>query len=142
MHSSRFTETASLMVLEAQILCMHFESMMCCPYGGQVPVALIYGPIGLGKSMAAEAAQSMLGLPKVYRPSKITDVFATKFATQTTLGFVIEDPSDPAQIAEKILIYFEKGTYSSSSSSLSPRCTFMTTMNANCISSLSRMHKR
>ena len=133
---------AALMVLGSQILCTHYDAVMACEYGGQVPVTIIFGQVGLGKSKAVEAAQSMMGLPKIYRPSKITDVFATRFATQTTLGYVIEDPSDPGQIAEKILVNFEKGTYLSSSSSLNPRCTFMTTMNMNCIASLSNMHKR
>lgn len=114
---------------------------MDCKYGGQVPVALIFGQVGLGKSLAILAAQSMLGLPKTYRPSKITDVYATKFATQTTLGFVIDDPSDAGHIAENILVNFEKGTCLSSTSSLSPRCTFMATMNMNCITSLASMHE-
>ena len=75
---------------------------MDCPVGGQVPATIAFGDTGIGKSLCAEAAQSMLGFPSQYRPSKITDVQATKFATQTTLGFVIDNPSDPNGIAERI----------------------------------------
>ena len=134
---------AALMTLGSQVLCTNYEAVMECEYGDQVPVTILFGEVGLGKSKAAEAAQSMLGLPSVYRPSKITDVSATKFATQTTLGlgFVIDDPSDPGQIAEKILVYFERGSCSSSFSTLKQRCTFNTTMNMHCIESLTNMHK-
>ena len=134
--------SAALLMLGSQVLCTHYEGIMECPIGGQVPATIAYGDIGLGKSLCAEAAQSMLGLPSQYRPSKITDTQATKFATQTTLGFVIDDPSDANEIAEKYLVYFEKGTRSSSSSTMEPKCTFITTMNMKCFESLARMPKR
>ena len=52
------------MVLGSQVLCIHYEAVMDCKYGGQVPVALIFSQVGLGKFMAVLAAQSMLGLQK------------------------------------------------------------------------------
>lgn len=133
---------AALLMLGSQVLCTHYDGIMKCPLGGKVPAAIAYGDVGLGKSLCAEAAQSMLGLPNQYRPSKITDAQATKFSTQTTLGFVIDDPTDANEIAEKYLVYFEKGARSSSSSTMEPKCTFITTMNLNCLESLARMPKR
>ena len=134
--------SASLLLLGSQLLCTHYGGIMDCPVGGQVPATIAFGEVGLGKSQCAQAAQSMLRLPSQYRPSKITDAQATKFATQTTLGFVIDDPSDASEIAEKYLVYFEKGMRASSASTAEPKCTFITTMNMNCLESLARMPKR
>lgn len=141
-HVQQENFSASLFLLGSQVLCTHYGGIMDCPVGGQVPATIAFGEVGLGKSQCAEAAQSMLGLPSRYRPSKITDAQATKFATQTTLGFVIDDPSDASEIAEKYLIYFEKGMRASSASTIEPKCTFITTMNMNCLESLARMPKR
>ena len=83
--------SASLFLLGSQVLCTHYGGIMDCPVGGQVPATIAFGEVGLGKPQCAEATQSMMGLTSQYRPSKITDAQATKFATQTTLGFVIDD---------------------------------------------------
>ena len=96
----------------------------------------------LGKSRAVQAAQSMLGLPKSYHPSKITDTQGIKLASQMTLDFAIEDPSKTSDVAEKILIFFEKGSMVSHAGTYEPMCTFLMTMNLECMDSLASLPNR
>lgn len=119
---------------------MHYEKIFSI--AGQVPATLAFGKISMGKTKAAEAAHSLLGLPKNFRVSKITDKQAARLTAQCTLGFVIDDPSSPAEFAEKVLIHFEKGVLTSCASSYQPRCTFMVTLNMECIEAFASMPKR
>lgn len=114
---------AALMMLGAQVLCCHYERIIT--KAGQVPAVVAFGDVSLGKSKATEAAQSLLGLPRSYRPSKITDTQGIKLASQTTMGYMIDDPSDVNDVAEKILVYFEKGSYVSRAGTYEPKCTFL-----------------
>lgn len=100
-------------------------------------MALGFGNISLGKS---KAAQAMLGLSKEFRITKVTDKQAMRIATQSTLGFSIDDPS-PLEFAEKVLIYFERGALTSCASSFRPRCTFMVTLNMECLEAFACMPK-
>ena len=63
------------------MLSMHYEKK-----SGGVPVTIAYGKVSLGKTQAAEAAQSVLGLSKKFRLAKVTDKQAAKLATQSTLA--------------------------------------------------------
>ena len=130
----------TLYLLGAQILCCQYESIFS--KAGQVPATIAFGSISLGKSTGAEAAQSLLGLPKLYRPAKITDAQGVKLASNTTMGYVIEDPSDVADVAEKILTYFEKGSVVTRAGTYEPRCTFLMTMNLECLNTLAQLPKR
>lgn len=108
----------------------------------QVPVAVAYGNVSLGKSKAVEAAQAMIGLSKDFRITKITDRQAMRISSQSTLGFTIDDPSSPIEFAEKVLIYFEKGALTSCTTSYQPRCTFTVTLNNECLEAFAAMPKR
>ncbi len=102
-------------------------------------MALAYGNISLGKS---EAARAMLGLSNEFRITKVTDRQALRIASQSTLGFTIDDPSSPQEFAEKVLIHFERGALSSCTSSYQPRCTFTVTLNMECLEAFASMPKR
>lgn len=131
---------AALMVLGAQMLSIHYESIYSI--AGQVPATLAFGRVSLGKTKAAEAAQSLLGLCKNFRVSKITDKQAARLTSMSTLGFLIDDPSSPTEFCEKVLTHFEKGVITSCAASYEPRCTFMATLNMNCLEALADMPKR
>lgn len=131
---------AALLLLGAQVMSMFYEQILAI--AGQVPATLAFGKVCLGKTKAAEAAQSILGLCKGFRPSKITDKHATRLSVLSTLGFLIDDPSMPSEFCEKILLHFDKGLSSSCASSYEPRCTFTTTLNMKCFEAFAALPKR
>jgi len=131
---------AALLVLGAQMLCAHYEKIHAI--AGQVPATLVYGNISLGKTKAVEAAQSIFGMCSKFRMSKTTDKQATRLASQSSLGFLLDDPSNPGEFSEKVLIHFEKGHVMSCVASYQPRCTFMATLNMECFKLFSAMPKR
>ena len=98
---------ASLLMLGAGLLALHYESLQDC--GHKVPAAIAIGNVSLGKSLSAEAALSLLGVHETNKTKLITDTQALRTSTITTLGLIIDDPSQPSEIAEKLLIYFDRG---------------------------------
>lgn len=139
-HVYRQNFPAALLMMGAQMMCMHYEHIH--ELAGQVPVSLAFGPVSLGKSLAATAAQSIIGLSGKYRMAKISDRQALRIASKSTLGFLLDDPSSPSEFAEKVLLHFEKGIQTSCSATYQPRCTFMATLNLNCIEAFAAMPKR
>ena len=127
-------------MLGAQMMCMNYEKIL--KIAKQVPATIAYGEVGLGKSQAAYAAQSLLGLSKKFRVTKITDKQTARLASRSSLGFVIDDPSSPSEFAEKVLLHFEQGSSDSCSADYEPRCTFMVTLNMECLEAFTRMPKR
>ena len=71
----------------------------------------------------------MLGVHEAKKTKLITDTQALKTTNMTTLGLIIEDPSQPTEIAEKLLIYFERGSKITATASERPKTTFLTSMN-------------
>lgn len=137
-HQQNFA--ATLMVLGGQLLCTHYQKIysIC----GQVPVTLIYGEVSLGKTRAAEAAHSLLGINKKFKVNKITDKQASRLAALSTLGLIIDDPTTATEFNEKVLTYFNKGLVTSCSGTYEPRCTFMATLNMECMREFAEMPKR
>ena len=131
---------AALLLLGAQALSTHYEQIY--DIAGQVPATLAFGGVSLGKTKATEAAQSILGLSKTFRPTKITDKQATRLSSLSTLGFVIDDPSMPNEFCEKVLAHFEKGMIMSCAASYQPRCTFTVTLNMKCFETFAALPKR
>lgn len=131
---------AALLMIGAQMLCMHYEHIY--ELAGQVPASLAFGHVSLGKSCAASAAQSIIGLSSKYRIAKISDRQASKVASLSTLGFLLDDPSSPSEFAEKVLLHFEKGIQTTCAATYQPRCTFMVTMNMDCMEAFASMPKR
>lgn len=103
---------------------------------------LAYGNVNLGKSKAAEAAQAMLGLSSEFTLKKTTDKQAVRVASMSTLGFLIDDPSSPSEFSEKVLIHFGKGALTSCTSSYKPRCSFIATLNNECLEDFASLPKR
>lgn len=75
---------AALLLLGAQMLSVHYDSIYAI--AKQVPVTLAFGNVSLGKTRAAEAAHSILGLSKLFRISKITDKQANRLSCLSTQG--------------------------------------------------------
>ena len=90
----------------------------------------------------AEAALSLVGMHKVSKVKSITDSQAVCYGSVTTLGMIIDDPSHPNKVTEKILYHFDQGARATSSSSVTPRTTFITSMNNTCLQALADMDAR
>ena len=137
-HAQNFP--AALLLLGAQMLSVHYDAIFMIDK--QVPATLAFGNISLGKTRAAEAAHSILGLAKTFRVNKITDKQANRLVSLSTLGFLLDDPSSPGEFAEKVLIHFAKGSDSSCSAYYEPKCTFTATLNMKCFEAFAAMPKR
>ncbi len=131
---------AALLLLGAGVLALHYESIY--DQGGKVPAAIACGDVSLGKSSATEAALSLLGVHETNKVKSATDIQVLKSATKTTLGFIIDDPTKAAEIAEKLLYNFEKGARVTRNSKDAPRTTFLTSMNSRCLQKLADMDAR
>lgn len=127
---------ASLLVLGAEILCLHYELLI--EMANQVPVTIVFGDVGLGKSRATRAALSLLGVQHCSYFHELTDSRALRVTCNTTLGVVIDDPTDAHWISEKIIQHFEKGSHGSAHGTYTPRTSFITSMNYKCLKQLSR----
>ena len=131
---------AALLMLGAELLALHYEAVYA--QGGKVPAAIAHGNVSLGKSMSTEAALSLLGVQGKNKVKSITDTQAMKSVSKTTLGFIIDDPSKPSEIAEKLLYHFERGVRATRASKDTPRTTFLTSVNMTCLESLGEMDAR
>lgn len=89
---------AALLLLGSQMLSVHYEAIFTM--AKQVPVTLAFGSVCLGKTRAAEAAHSIVGLSKSFRASKITDKQANRLSSLSTMGYLLDDPSSPNEFAE------------------------------------------
>ena len=127
---------ATLLVLGAEVLCLHYELIF--ELSNQVPVPIVFGDVGLGKSRATRAALSLLGVQQSNYFRELTDTRALRVTCNTTLGVVIDDPSDAHWIAEKAMQHFEKGSHGSAHGTYTPRTSFITSMNYKCLDQLSR----
>ena len=127
---------ASLLVLGAEILCLHYELLI--KLTNQVPITVVFGDVGQGKSRATRAALSLLGVHQSNYFHELTDSRTLKMTSSTTLGVVIDDPSDAHSVAEKIVQHFEKSSHGSAHITYTPRTTFITSMNYRCLNQLSR----
>lgn len=133
-------DDGQLLMLGAELLALHYEAIYS--QGGKVPAAIARGNVSLGKSMSTEAALSLLGVQGKNKVKSITDTQAMKSVSKTTLGFIIDDPSKPSEIAEKLLYHFERGVRDTHASKDTPRTTFLTSVNMTCLESLSEMDAR
>ena len=127
---------ASLLVLGAEVLCLHYELLI--QLTNQVPVTIVFGDVGQGKSRATRAALSLLGVHHSNYFHELTDSRILKITSNTTLGVVIDDPTDAHSVAEKIVQHFEKSSHGSARMTFTPRTTFITSMNYRCLKQLAR----
>lgn len=131
---------AALLTLGAQIMSVHYEALN--DKGYKVPATILFGDISQGKSTATKAALSMIGTQNSHFLTSVSDNKSYKFTSTTTMGIVIDDPSDVKEISEKILIHFERGTAASCKFSYKPRCTFITSINKECLDKLASLPPR
>lgn len=119
---------AALLTLGAQIMCTHYETFNKAG-SFKVPATILHGDVSHGKSLASKAALSMLGIQDNHFLTSITDTKSVQVTSSTTLGLVIDDPSDIKEISEKIMYHFERGIAAKCKASYTPRCTFITSIN-------------
>lgn len=89
-----------------------------------------------------ERALSLLGVQNANFINTLSDHKATRVTSQTTLGIVIDDPTKAEEISRKILHHFDKGKSSTCAATYTPRCTFMTTLNQQCLDEVVAMPPR
>ena len=130
---------AAILTLGAGVLCSHYE-LLNLEAKLEVPATLLVGKVNLGKSRATSAALSLLGAHKCNFLSSISDSKSRKL--KTTLGYVIDDPNDPAEIAQKISYHFDMGKSTTEHGTYIPRCTFISSINDEVLFKLSSMPSR
>ena len=96
----------------------------------------------MGKSKVTTAALSLLGVERANFISTISDRKATRLSSQTTLGIVIDDPTKADQIMHKILHHFDQGKSATCAATYTPRCTFLTSVNQQCLDELTSLPPR
>ena len=130
----------ALLTLGAQLLNLHYECMVLQVPDG-IPVAVLYGDVECGKSRAMRAALSLMGTQQSHFIKRCPDMRFMTMTTQTTLGLVLDDPTDAKAISEKIMLLFDGNTMEQQSSSVCPRTTFMTSLNMPCFRKLATHHR-
>ena len=126
---------AALLTLGAQVMSTHYE-MINTAAQYKVPATILHGDVSHGKSLASKAALSMLGIQDNHFLTSITDTKSVQVTSCTTLGLVIDDPSDIKEISEKILYHFEKGIATKCNANYTPRCTFISSINKELLTKL------
>jgi len=126
---------AALLTLGAQIMSTHYE-MLNTDAQYRVPATILHGDILHGKSLASKAALSILGIQESHFLTSITDTKSVQVTSCTTLGLVIDDPTDIKEISEKILYHFEKGIAAKCNANYTPRCTFISSINKELLTKL------
>ena len=94
--------------------------------------------MGFGKTQATKAAVSLLGVQEANFVKNITDAKSFQRTSTTTLGIMIDDPTHLDEIAEKIISHFERGTHETVAAQYTPRTTFITSINMECLQMLGR----
>ena len=128
-----------LLVLAAHLLNLHYESLL--PVVGGIPIAILYGDVQCGKSTATKVCLSLTGTQDSHFLGHCPDVTFIRATTQTTLGLVLDDPTNHTTISEKIMLLFDGKTIEQNSVSLHPRTSFMTSINMPCFEKLAKHHR-
>lgn len=128
-----------LLVLAAHLLNLHYESLL--PVVGGIPIAILYGDVQCGKSTATKVCLSLTGTQDSHFLGRCPDVTFIRATTQTTLGLVLDDPTNHTAISEKIMLLFDGKTIEQNSVSLHPRTSFMTSINMPCFEKLAKHHR-
>jgi len=131
---------AAIITLGAQIMSVHYESLF--EAGFNVPATLLHGEISHGKSIATKAALSMLGIQDTHFLTGISDSKVLQVTSATTLGLVIDDPSDIKEISEKIMFFYDKGIKATCGNTISPRSTYMSSINRELLLKLTSLPNR
>ena len=117
---------------------MHYQQIM--KEAHQVPATILFAKVQCGKSLAEEAALFMMGVREQFFRHG-TDMKMAELASQTTLGFVLDDQSKPDTLAEKLLTHFEQRTVVSPLGTFIPITTFIASVNMECLTNLSKQKR-
>ena len=79
--------------------------------------------------MLTRAVLSTMGVQESNFFSEMSDARTFAFSAQTTLGMVLDDPTDVNQLSKKLTFHFQKATAASMTYEYTPRTTFLTSMN-------------
>lgn len=132
---------AALLTLGAQVLCVHYESFHKIGKFS-VPATVLFGKINCGKSKATKAALSMLGIQDCNYITYSTESKMRSLTSKTTLGVVLDDPKDANELSQKILYHFNLAKACSQTTTVLPKCTFIASMNFDCLDKLFRLHPK
>ena len=127
---------AAILMLGAQVICTHYEALNEIASDGCVPATILHGDISHGKSLATKAGLSMLGIQNSHFLSSASNNRIIQVTSSTTLGVVLDDPSDVKEISEKILYHFERGISTTCKGTYTPRSTFISSVNKELLAKL------
>ena len=82
---------------------LHYELLL--QLVGGVPLGVLYGDVQTGKSMAMEAALSLLGTKESHYHKRCSDVSFFRITSQTTLGLVLDDLTQAQSLVGKIILH-------------------------------------
>ena len=128
-----------LLTIGGYVISVHYESLM--EEYGKVPATIVYGEVQCGKSEATKATLATTGTVDGNFFTMISDARAFAYTSQTTLGIVIDDPSDLKEISKKLLYHFSKANATTMHYSYKPRTTFISSMNVETLDKLAK-HSR
>ena len=128
-----------LLTIGGYVISVHYESLM--EEYGKVPATIVYGEVQCGKVEATKATLATTGTIDGNFFTMISDARAFAYTSQTTLGIVIDDPSDLKEISKKLLYHFSKANATTMHYSYKPRTTFISSMNVETLDKLAK-HSR
>ena len=95
----------ALLVLGVHVLHFHYESLL--HKVGSVLVGVLYGDVQTGKTTVMQAVLSLLGIQDFHYRKRCSDGHFIKITAQSTLGLVLDDPTNIDGILEKVMVLFE-----------------------------------
>ena len=126
----------ALLALGGYTVALHYEALI--EEYKKVPATIIYGEVQCGKSMLTRAVLSTMGIQETNFFIAMSDSRTFAFSSQTTLGMVLDDPSDVKQVSKKLTYHFQKGSAATVSYEYTPRTTFLTSMNEPTLKQLAK----
>ena len=87
-----------LLTIGSYVISVHYESLM--EEYGKVPATIVYGEVQCGKSEATKATLAITSTVDGNFFTMISDARAFAYTSQTTLGIVIDNPSDLKEISK------------------------------------------
>ena len=127
---------SALLVLGAQVVSLHYEMIKSC--SGGVAATIVFGDVQSGKTRATRAGQSLLGISDSHYVKHTSDIELARITSKTTLGIVLDDPTDQRMLQEKLMLHYDGGKIESGGNTIRPRTTFVTSINLPCLESLSK----
>ncbi|XP_068737683.1 uncharacterized protein [Montipora capricornis] len=105
---------------------------------GSCPLPAALGQPDSGKSTACKLALAATGGWRNNFFASVSEKVVGKVASQTTMGFVVDDPSKPKDVGEAAKIFFNDGTNINCHGDWSPKCCPLFSINNHVIDWLSK----